>query len=491
MKDGQIERGFSLPKPDEDNGINFADGAIDGITLFHTNIPKLDAAGTKLMIKAIMFAAAGNTEDADSTFAELGKTFRAIGVIDDLQEYILKHADKLSAVNVYQSALNLILNSANSESVKFGLSMLELFEADNESVKEVVRRIGLSDEFTLFSVWNMLKWDDANREIFDLIKKVHGWGKIHALERLDPETPEISEWILLNGIDNDVMPSYSALTVWEKADVEWRLKGRISRDEFSAIGRLISALLDEGPVPGISAIENAGESILEYLSQADDSPLDLEDYKNILEIKNWTEDEYVDLPAISNRCAEIIASENCRETVVRSVKTGNGIRLAEALGIDYADDLLQCMKKDFDRYYHSCGNVIHREEYLDKVVELFRDKLPLARMRSDPAGELGLSAEYAPYNQLESIVYELGEHPLCGEDLVAAGLWSPVIRNRHISVRTLISWCRLMQKPLSEISETLYQELSELIKKEVDDELKDKEQKLLNGHIPSEFDEEV
>ena len=147
------------------------------------------------------------------------------------------------------------------------------------------------------------------------------------------------------------------------------------------------------------------------------------------------------------------------------------------------------MKTDFDRHYHSCGNVIHLEGYLDPVIELFRDKLPLDQMRKDPAREMGLSAEYALYNQLETIVYELGEHPCCGDDLVAAGIWSPVVRNRHIALRTLESWCSLLQKPLHEISKTLYQELSELIEKEVDDDLKEKEQKLLDGYILSETGE--
>ncbi|MBR5995989.1 MAG: hypothetical protein IK026_05380 [Eubacteriaceae bacterium] len=489
MKDGRLESSFSLPRIEEENEISFADGAIDGITLYHTGMPKIDAAGTKLMIKAVMHAADGNTAEADSAFAELGKSFRAISILDELQNYILKHTDKLPATNIYQVALDLILSSADRESVKFGLCLLELFRSDLESVKEVVRRIGLSDEFTIFSVWNMLKWDDANMEIFDLIRKVHGWGRIHALERLEPETPEISEWILLNGIDNYVMPSYSALTVWRKAAVENRLYGKISREEFSAIGRIIGALLDEGPVPGISEIENAEKSILAYLSLADGFSLDIEDYKNILDLKNWAADEDVDLPAVSDRCAEIIASDKCRETVLRSVKTGNGIRIAEALGIDFADDLLECMKTDFDRHYHSCGNVIHREGYLDRVIDLFHNKLPLDQMRRDPAAELGLSAEYIHYNQLETLVYALGEHPCCGEDLVAAGLWSPVVRNRHTALRTLESWCRLLKRPLQEISKTLYQELSELIEKEVDDELKEKEQKLLDGYILSETGE--
>ena len=490
IKDGQLGHSFSLPRIEEENGICFADGAMDGITVYHMGRTHLDASGTKLMIKALKCASSGNAQDADATFAELGKSFRAISIIDDLQEYILKHANKLPAGNIYQTAMYLILHSADRESVKFGLSMMELFKVDDPSVKEVIRRVGLSDEFTLFSIWDMLKWDDANQEVFNLIRKVHGWGRIHALEKLEPETSEIREWILLNGIENDVMPSYSALTVWGKADVEKRLHGQLNQAEFKAVGRLFSALIDEGPAPGISEIENAEDSILTYLSLTDYYVLDLEDYEVIYAIQNWAGDEDVNFPAISDKCASILFSDECRNTVTESVKAGSGIRLAEALGIDSADDLLHCMETDFDRYCYDCGYVIHHDGYLDPVVELFRKKLPLGQMRKDPAGELGLGAEYAQYSQLDNVVQELGDHPLCGTDLVAAGLWSPVVRSRHTAVRTLTSWCRILQKPLAEVSATLYQELSDLLKKEVDDDLKEKGQQLLDGAIPPEIDEE-
>ncbi len=333
MKEGRLDPDFSLPALEAGNGISFADGAMDGISVYHMTQKRLDGAGKKLMTEALKRAAAGDARGADQVFAELGRSFRAIAVIDDLQGYILKHAKELPAENIYQSALYLILRSADRESVKFGLSMMELFKADDESVKEAIRRIGLSDEFTVFSVWNMLQWDDANKEIFDLIRKVRGWGRIHALERLEPATPEIREWMLLNGIDNDVMPDYSALTVWEKADVEKRLRGQLDREEFKAVGRLFGALLSEGPAPGISAIENAEESILRYLSLAEGLSPDLEDYEIIFELQNWAADEGADLPAVSDRCAAILSSEDCRDTVAGSVKAGKESRLAEALGI--------------------------------------------------------------------------------------------------------------------------------------------------------------
>ena len=338
LTDGRLPKDFSLPAEEDEEEIHFADGAMDGISVYHMGRSRMDASGTRLMIKALKYAAAGNAEKADETFAELGKTFRAIGIIDDLQKYIMKNTEKLSAENVYHSAMYLIGHSHNRESVKFGLSILELLQVPKEPIKEIMRRLGLSDEFTIFAVWNMQKWDNGNEEIFRLIQKVNGWGRIHALERLEPETSEIRRWMLFEGVNNYVMPAYSALTVWQKADVQDFLNGKLSKEEFSAIGQIIAALLDEGPVAGISKIENAQEMLLDYLDRAGEFDLDINDYETIYEISLWAPAEDVDAFAITEECAEILSSEACTDTVTEAVKEGKGVLLADALGIEYEEE---------------------------------------------------------------------------------------------------------------------------------------------------------
>ena len=287
MINGELPSEFSLPKEKTDNGVVFADGAMDGIFYYHMGRPNMDADGTNLMIRAVELAAVANLPEADTAFSELGRKCAAINTIDHLQNYIRQHAQQLPAENIYQTAVYLLLHSANKEAVKYGLCMLELFSFLDEPVKEAVRRIGLSDEFTIFAVWNMYGWDNGNEEIFQLIRKVHGWGRIHALEKLEPETTEIREWILREGIQNEVMEAYSALTVWEKADVASRLKRDLTEEEFKNIGSILAALTDEGPVPGISTIDDAEEQVMRYLSAAGRFKLDQEDRDNISVLQTW------------------------------------------------------------------------------------------------------------------------------------------------------------------------------------------------------------
>ena len=306
VRNGRLEEDFSLPEVEDESGVRFADGAMNGIMLFHMGTEPLDEAGEAKLSAAVKAASAGEWEEADRIFSELGKRFRAVGIIDGLQRHIIENREELSADGIYRSACRLILHSADRESVKSGLSMLELFVKPEERIKEAVRTLGLSDEFTVFALWNMRKWNNGNGEIFDLARKVRGWGRIHAMEMLEAETPEISEWMLFSGIDNDVMPAYSALTVWEKADCGERLRGLLTPEEFRAFGRLFRALLDEGPVAGISDVEDAEEEILRYLSLAEGFALSEEDFEAVEEIRDWAAEEDRDLPAVVKRCEEIL-----------------------------------------------------------------------------------------------------------------------------------------------------------------------------------------
>ena len=221
ITDGILSDSFSLP--DEVAGaspLRFAPGAFDGMCMYHMRIDGLDADSTKEMAVALKAAAGGIFREADELFHEWAKEHRAIRFIDDLQKYIMDHASKLDPGRMHHSAVSLILHSPYIESVKIGLEILELFNEPDEKTKEIIRRVGLYDEFTVFAVWNMLKWTNGNAEIFALAKKTHSWGRIHAVERLEPETEEIRRWLLTEGIVNDVMSAYSALPCWQKSPAE-------------------------------------------------------------------------------------------------------------------------------------------------------------------------------------------------------------------------------------------------------------------------------
>lgn len=305
---GELPGDFSLPDlSNDENELKWADGALDGVTMYHMSIPEISKGDRTLISDAVRAASNRDYDLADSLFRMLGNHLHAIVVIDDLHSYVIDNQRKLSANNLFEYAMHLLFESKDRECVKFGLSLIELFKTDDmNDLKETIRTIGLSDEFALFAIFVMLRWKNGNDEVWELAKKIHGWGRIHAIERIEPDTEEIRKWMLMEGIHNNVMPAYSALTCWKKSYAEDVLRNGPSREEFTGIGEIICGLLDEGPVPGISEIQNSDEIISVYLDVAGTMEMTPADYEVINEIRGYYEEEYSDKCPIALECKRLL-----------------------------------------------------------------------------------------------------------------------------------------------------------------------------------------
>lgn len=293
----RLPDGFSLPKPPstDPTQIRWADGAMDGVSMYHMGFPKI--TGEHMQIITDAFKLLDEPAQVMQKMAELFTDTSPVVFIDAIQKYIMENTDKLELDKMVDLTFR-CLSSKIVEMVKFGLIILEILSEPEEQIKNVVRTLGLSDEFTLFSVFNMLTWSNGNDEVFSLAQKVHGWGRIHAVARIEPETQEIKDWLLHEGIVNNVLAEYSALDVYEKVDIPSLLKGSITDGQFSDIAKVISALFADGPFAGMRAFkkEEAEEALSYFLKQA-------ETHKN--------EDISALLSKIPERYEEL--SDKCRE----------------------------------------------------------------------------------------------------------------------------------------------------------------------------------
>ena len=188
---------------------------------------------------------------------------------------------------LFRFSVDLILQSMNIECVKVGLIILELLKVyDNDVVVEAIKNLGLSDEFTIFAVFLMKHWPDGDREILELAKKVHGWGRIHCVFYIDPVDDEIRKWILINGVDNAVLPEYSAYDSYVKADIEnLLLRDDLSMEEMSGILKITDAMLNEGPVSGISRLESPKEYLDKVVEKSNAFELSDEDKERVERIR--------------------------------------------------------------------------------------------------------------------------------------------------------------------------------------------------------------
>lgn len=287
-----LGKDFSLPNDEE--GLKYIDGAKDGICAYHMGAAEITKKDIEEINTVITLANTGDYDQADSVLEKLCERIRVINFIDELQDCILDRKDEIED-KFYIYSLHLMTQSANIECVKVGMMIQELFKQSDE-VKGMVRTLGLSDEFTLYSVFIMRNWENGNTEIMNIAKSVNGWGKVHAVHYIEPDTEEIKYWLLTGAVSNGVMPAYSGWDCYKKADVEAILKkDRLTYEELEGVLSIVDAILDEGPVLGISNIENPKEILLAVLNHSmKHLPLSSENCKVISNILDWKKENLVD-----------------------------------------------------------------------------------------------------------------------------------------------------------------------------------------------------
>ncbi len=292
--EGMLPLDFHLPPVEDEKKAIFADGAMDGINIYHMGFSPMSEEEEQELLKLLITANDGDIDNATSGFASFCKKHRAVTIIDDVQDAILNNQDDLSVQNMVRFAFHLLTETSDRECVKIGLTILELVDTSKDSdLMTVIRTMGLSDEFTLFTVFIMRHWPDGQMEILDLAKRVHGWGRIHCVSFIEPENDEIKEWLLLHGVDNSVLPDYSALKVFNKAGVEELLDRKdLSLEEIKGILKIMDAMLDEGPVAGISALDSPEPVLAKVLAVANAcSGLDDDDRKIVSRIEEYKPEE--------------------------------------------------------------------------------------------------------------------------------------------------------------------------------------------------------
>ena len=147
----------------------FADGAQDGTAIYHLKLEETDE--NVRLLEAFKLMSNADFPGAEALLESILQNNYAIKLADDIHTVLLENYEVLDAGNIYRFAVNNLLASKNKELVKADMVILELFPCD-EPVRGAIRILGQCEEFTLFAIFVMRKWDNGNEEIFALAKKV-------------------------------------------------------------------------------------------------------------------------------------------------------------------------------------------------------------------------------------------------------------------------------------------------------------------------------
>ena len=155
QNNGELPEDFKLP-PKDPNGLPWADGALDGVSIYHLVENEEDIEPLKNIVFQI---SEGKFEEAQNNLENLD--FFMISRREALLNWIIQEKEKINANNLYEFASSQLVNTKNIEVVKFCLSVLTILnvETDKDTI-EKVKVLALSDEFTLYCLIIFVKLED-------------------------------------------------------------------------------------------------------------------------------------------------------------------------------------------------------------------------------------------------------------------------------------------------------------------------------------------
>ena len=489
--EGKLPVNFTLEEDETPSKLNFVPGAMDGAGVHgHYTIENQKEAAAAVANFLLQFFTTGNSGDLTRA-AEILKEYRAITLIDSVLKDLRVTLRSISADKVVGECLQIILYSEHMELVKVAIAMLGIFELGEMDVcVRLVSDMGVYEELTLYSVFALQSWKNGNRYVFSLAQRVHGWGKIDAVEHLEPDSDEIREWIFMHGCSNSIMDAYLGLVCARKGDLISVLrKPAISPEEYNGASIIIEALLDEGPTPGISVYEHSREAIILFLAHSINHVNTLDLLRTILSVSEWLHDQNNDdYEEPRTACLDIISKPIWKDMVISEITRNDdevslfvAVNVANRVGYDISQELMTAVMKSPIKMCQYSRYLFGTREAAERAVSVYEVLLPLDDMKNGMGDYLFSDFLRSEHMCLESLLQELRRYPLLGSALIETGLQSKVIRMRNYACLAISAWTAATKTPLADLSPDLYRVLEMVGAHEVYDNLKVEITRILSG----------
>ena len=477
----------------DDNKIRFAPGFMD--TLFGAQ----DSDDSKIRINQLSklidrIAKYGDDVCQLEFYENIVSNNSAIDIIDAFLEEMVKRSLPIEP-HLYNFAKDLTFKTTHRNSVKFGIAILGLCQ--KPSVIEDIKTIGLHDEFTVFSTVAILNLsNNPANDLWQLAKKVDGWGKIQLVDRLVKMelTEQQREWLVLEGYKNSIMYEYLAYACAVYGQLHIRLSETQIVDKlFTAAGEIIESLIMGGPAEDMRDYEHAAVTVEQYINHAQThaekiahfivltrihdflTEIDLEAHQK----NGWTEEivtrcladitPMLNNPIWEQRTHEALQSED-------HLVYWNGKQAAAKLNIDIWQIVWQRLMAnplDFGCWFDVIR--LAKPEHAEQIIGFGIKELPLNELATGPKDSLGLGTKFTQYQCLDSLTTFLEDHPKKGEKVIIAALNCPVTRNRNVAIKVLDKWTR------ENWSESIKNQLEKLKEIEPNEDSKANVRRLLNG----------
>ena len=239
------EKAHDLPdEKKEEDKIRFAPGFMDAM------FDEEDSDDSKKRVSELVarmkkIAEKGDKMSEQAFYQGVTEDEQVIRIIDQVLEAIANDSFPIEPF-LFSFAKDLTTKTDKRNAVKFGIAILG--RCQNKSLLNEIKILGLHDEFTIFSaiaVSNLS--ENPASDLWDLAKKVDGWGKIQLVDILAEMelNQEIKDWLILEGYKNNIMYEYSAFTCAMSGQLHKKLESeQIDKKLFKSSADIIRALIN-------------------------------------------------------------------------------------------------------------------------------------------------------------------------------------------------------------------------------------------------------
>ncbi|TVT31494.1 hypothetical protein FNH05_28330 [Amycolatopsis rhizosphaerae] len=447
--------GYPLPDEDPDE-VRVMSGAVeDGVRTHHFRF-RPDEAGAAETAEELerLVGSPPTTTDLAALHDRLAAV-DTLTIADPLTAELRRRS--LPRDRLREIALRLTGHGTRRNAVATGIVLLGL--SGDERDRELLLVLGTLEDLSLYAVVALLRSQpEPPHAVFELARRVDGWGRIHAVERLaGTGDPEIRSWLLREGFRNGVTGEYLAhLAATTGGLYAALLDEEVDDALLDGAGDILETLAGPaGPAKNIEDYPDGPPALCRYVALVRTRPPHPGRVTVLLRLAKFLDTEIAasldwderTRSALRETCLATAKEPGWRATVASALAEGdlpafrNALWPARQLGIAVGEHLRWRLRAHpDDGYLWQCLLDEHPAHEIAEVVAFAQELLPLPELVTGPATDPGFGRDRAFDRVLGLLVNHLAEHPGQGGPLLGVALANRLTGNRNTAARALAAW---------------------------------------------------
>ncbi|WP_433224736.1 hypothetical protein [Microtetraspora malaysiensis] len=451
------EEARTLPDvpPPAAEGDLFVPGAVmDGLRSHHFDIAPDALVVTEIADLLDRLARGVPTRDDLLRLHERASEVSALDIADDLVEQI--RLRRLSRKRIRDLGRHLAEHGTRRNAVKIGLVLIGA--CGDERDRDLLLLLGSLEELTLYAAVALANTQpDRQRAMYELARRVRGWGRIHAVERLRGcDDPEIKAWLLRDGFRNEVMNEYLAHVAATSGDLySALLEPDVDDALLDGAADILAALAQGGPAEDMSDYGDALPVVARFAELLAGRRPTLQRLRGLLNVRDFVLRESADggpwpaddIARLRRSYEERLTEPRWSDLVLAHLSDPRDADFHEAawaagsLRLPVVPRLVARLEIDpLDGFAWWTAIRQATPVEAELLCDLAARLLPLPDLANGPGDIHDIGEEYAPDRALESVVGGLDAFPGVGLPLIRVALGNRINRLRRAAVTALAAW---------------------------------------------------